>query len=83
MLSYQIKKANSGRGGPHPAIILLHGYGSNSGDLFSFANYLPSDHIIISLQAPMENPFGGYAWYSIRFNPAQKNGLTLMKQENR
>ena len=76
MLSYQIKKADSGEA-PYPAIILLHGYGSNSSDLFSFANYLPSDHIIISLQAPMENPFGGYAWYSIRFNPAQKKWSDL------
>ena len=76
MLSYQIKKANSG-GGPHPAIILLHGYGSNSSDLFSFANYLPSDHIIISLQAPMKNPFGGYTWYSIDFDAAQNKWSDL------
>ena len=76
MLSYQIKKAHSSET-THPAIILLHGYGSNSSDLFSFANYLPSDHTIISLQAPMENPFGGYAWYSIQFNPDQNKWSDL------
>ena len=76
MLSYQIKKAESGEK-PHPAIILLHGYGSNSSDLFSFANHLPSDHTIISLQAPMENPFGGFAWYSIHFDAAQNKRSDL------
>ena len=76
MLSYQIKKAHSSET-THPAIILLHGYGSNSSDLFSFANYLPIDHTIISLQAPMENPFGGYAWYSIQFNPDQNKWSDL------
>ena len=54
--------------GPYPAIILIHGYGSNMDDLFSFANYLPEQYTIISLHAPLELPFGGGAWYSINFD---------------
>ena len=37
-------------------------------DLFSFSNYLPEQYTIISLQAPLESPFGGGAWYSINFD---------------
>ena len=67
MLSYRIKKATKAKG-HHPSLILIHGYGSNMDDLFSFANYLPEQYTIISLQAPMESPFGGGAWYSINFD---------------
>jgi phospholipase/carboxylesterase len=49
-------------------LILLHGYGSNEEDLFSFATELPEDLIIISARAPQTLGFGGYAWYTIHFN---------------
>ena len=49
-------------------LILLHGYGSNEEDLFSFATELPEDLIIISARAPQSLGFGGYAWYTIHFN---------------
>ena len=67
MLSYRIKKSKQIKG-PYPAIILIHGYGSNMDDLFSFANYLPEQYTIISIHAPLELPFGGGAWYSINFD---------------
>lgn len=67
MLSYRIKKSVLTRG-PYPALILIHGYGSNMDDLFSFSNYLPEQYTIISLQGPLESPFGGGAWYSINFD---------------
>lgn len=54
--------------GPSPAIIMLHGYGSDENDLFSFASELPSEYAIISLRAPLSmQPFGN-AWYSIYFD---------------
>ena len=52
-------------------LFLLHGYGSHEEDLFSFANYLPEEYLIISLRAPLNLSFGGYAWYSIHFNEQQ------------
>ena len=67
MLSYRIKKSKQIKG-PYSAIILIHGYGSNMDDLFSFANYLPEQYTIISIHAPLELPFGGGAWYSINFD---------------
>mgnify|MGYP005990218651 CR=1 FL=1 len=51
-----------------PLLILLHGYGSNKEDLFSFAEELPEDLLIVSVQAPLSMGFGGYAWYSINFD---------------
>ena len=36
-----------------PSIFLLHGYGSNKEDLFSLEGYLPINHTIISLEAPI------------------------------
>ena len=52
-------------------LILLHGYGSNEEDLFSFATELPDDLIIISARAPQSLGFGSYAWYSINFTADQ------------
>jgi phospholipase/carboxylesterase len=51
-----------------PLLILLHGYGSNKEDLFSFAEELPKELLIISAQAPYEMGYGGYAWYAINFD---------------
>lgn len=55
-----------------PLLILLHGYGSNEQDLFSFAEELPDQLLIVSAQAPLSMGFGAYAWYSINFD--DKNG---------
>lgn len=51
-----------------PAIILLHGYGSNEDDLFSFAPELPETHHIIALKAPLPLQPYGNAWYNIHFD---------------
>lgn len=52
-------------------LILLHGYGSNEEDLFSFAGELPDDLIIVSARAPQTLGFGSYSWYTINFNSPQ------------
>ena len=69
-LHYKIRKATT-RDAKSPVIILLHGYGSNAEDLFSFAPYLPANHTVISLEAPISLPMGGHAWYDIYFNENQ------------
>lgn len=48
-------------------LLMLHGYGSNEQDLFSFANELPDELLIISAQAPLSIGYGAYAWYTIHF----------------
>ncbi|MFC6356801.1 alpha/beta hydrolase [Luethyella okanaganae] len=47
-----------------PLLVLLHGYGSNEGDLFGLAPYLPLEPVIASLRAPL--PAGqGHAWFPV------------------
>ena len=55
-----------------PLLILLHGYGSNEMDLFSFADELPDELLIISARAPMSLGHHSYSWYTINFD--QING---------
>lgn len=53
-----------------PVLFMLHGYGSNEEDLFSFAAELPAELFIISIRAPYTlEPFG-FAWYAINFDAA-------------
>jgi len=49
-----------------PHLVLLHGYGSNEGDLFQLAPYLPLDLVLASVRAPLPHPQGlGYSWYPL------------------
>ena len=66
-LEYLIRKPNISIENP-PLLILLHGYGSNEQDLFSFAKELPEELLIISARAPLSMGFGSYAWYTIHFD---------------
>jgi phospholipase/carboxylesterase len=52
----------------NPLLLLLHGYGSNEEDLFSFASELPSEYYVISARAPFDMMYGSYAWYAINFD---------------
>ena len=54
-----------------PLLIMLHGYGSDENDLFSFANELPEELFIISVRAPYELQPYGHAWYAINFDAVQ------------
>ncbi len=63
-----LHRPSSIKSGKKPAIFLLHGYGSNEEDLFSFASELPQELEVISMRAPYHlDPFG-YAWYAINFD---------------
>ncbi|AXG71633.1 carboxylesterase 2 [Kordia sp. SMS9] len=55
-----------------PAIILLHGYGSNEEDLFSFAKELPENLFVISVRAPRDLQPYGYSWYDIHYTATEK-----------
>lgn len=49
-----------------PHLVLLHGYGSNEGDLFQLAPYLPLDLVIASPRAPLPHPMGsGFSWFPL------------------
>jgi phospholipase/carboxylesterase len=55
----------------NPLLLLLHGYGSNEEDLFSFAAELPEDYYVVSARAPYNLQYGSYAWYAINFDADQ------------
>lgn len=55
-----------------PLLLLLHGYGSNEADLFSFTPYLPKAYRIVSLQAPMSMSHDSYAWFPIHFTESME-----------
>lgn len=69
-LEYLVRKPKTVIENP-PLLIMLHGYGSNEQDLFSFAEELPDELLIISAQAPLSMGFGSYAWYTIHFDAPQ------------
>lgn len=52
----------------NPLLLLLHGYGSNEEDLFSFATELPDHCYVVSARAPYDMMYGSYAWYAINFD---------------
>lgn len=55
----------------NPLLLLIHGYGSNEQDLFSFAYELPDTYFVVSVRAPYDLSFGSYAWYAINFDADQ------------
>jgi len=62
-----------------PLLIMLHGYGSDENDLFTFASELPKELFVISVRAPYTmQPFGN-AWYAIHFD-AEQNKWNDTKQ---
>lgn len=54
-----------------PLIIMLHGYGSDENDLFSFSQELPEELFIVSARAPYPLQPYGNAWYAIYFDAPQ------------
>ena len=47
-----------------PLLVLLHGYGSNEGDLFGLRPYFPDELVVASLRAPLSAP-SGWTWRPI------------------
>jgi phospholipase/carboxylesterase len=66
-----------------PLIILLHGVGSNEQDLFSLANYLPDNALIVSARAPYVLGQGSYAWFQFDFAGSQRIINSEQAEESR
>ena len=67
VLKYLIREPKIKSKNP-PAIILLHGVGSNEHDLFSLANTLPDKYMVISARAPITLGSNSFAWYQVDFS---------------
>ena len=55
-----------------PLLLLLHGYGSNDADLFSFAEYIPANFHVVSLRAPLIMGEHSFAWFPIHFTESME-----------
>jgi phospholipase/carboxylesterase len=57
-------------GGPHPAILAMHGWGSNALDLLGLAPYIAGGRFLtLAPQGPVAVDIGainGYGWYQLR-----------------
>lgn len=63
-----IRKSNIKKG-PSPLLLMVHGFGSNEEDLFSFSRALPSELTVVSIRGPINVQGMGYAWYNISIDP--------------
>jgi len=78
-LKHIVRQPLDGAGAaPPPALILLHGYGSNESDLFSLSPYLDERFLIVSPRGPHTLSPGSYAWFNLDIGP---NGLRIDQAE--
>ena len=52
-LEYLVRHPEKLSNNKSPLLVMLHGYGSNEQDLFSFASELPGELLVISARAPL------------------------------
>ena len=64
---YKIYKLSKNKSTKQPLIVLIHGYGSNENDLFSFNSLFDENLNIVSYRATKELYQNMYAWYDIYF----------------
>ncbi|MFK7000525.1 alpha/beta hydrolase [Flavobacterium oreochromis] len=76
---YHLVKEPKVKKDKNPLLLLLHGYGSNEEDLFSFASELPDHYYVISARAPYHLMPNAYAWYAINFD-ADENKFSDLDQ---
>lgn len=65
---YYVARAPEKTSANAPAIILLHGYGSNENDLFELAPQMPGNYYVFSVRAPYTIGAEQYQWYEIKRN---------------
>lgn len=66
-LKYEVRLPTISSNNP-PVLFLLHGYGSNEKDLFSFAPAIPGEFLVICPQAPIQLADNRYSWYPFNRN---------------
>ncbi len=56
---------SSNESGSYPALIFLHGRGTDEDDLLELAEYLDPRLLIASVRAPYTFAYGGYTWFDL------------------
>ena len=70
---HKIYKLSKNKTTKQPLIVLIHGYGSNENDLFSFNSLFDENLNIVSYRATKELYQNMYAWYDIYFENNAKS----------
>jgi phospholipase/carboxylesterase len=67
-LVHKIRQPGGSKTRNHPALMLLHGRGTNEDDLLELADYLDPRFFLVSVRAPFryEEGSGGYTWYDVQ-----------------
>ena len=67
-LVHAVRPASAPEGAKPPALILLHGRGTNENDLLELADYLDPRFFIISVRAPypFEGVGGAFTWFDLQ-----------------
>jgi len=65
-LDYRLLLPERSRTTVHPAILMLHGRGSDEEDLLSLAQFLDERFLLVSARAPYPFPSGGFTWYDLQ-----------------
>lgn len=77
--------------GPHPAIVMLHGWTGDQDSMWIFIHRLPREAFIIAPRGLYSTPLGGYGWHPQRatpwpwvedFRPAVERLVALLSVEN-
>ena len=77
--------------GPHPVILLLHGWTGDENSMWIFAGRFPGDALLVAPRGLHKTPLGGYGWHPHQlgawpdlsaFDPAIQALLDLMTTEN-
>lgn len=52
--------------GPHPVIVLLHGWTGDEKVMWVFADRFPQEYLLLSPRGLFDTPLGGYAWHPVK-----------------
>jgi phospholipase/carboxylesterase len=66
MLHYLVRQPKVKTAHP-PLLLLLHGVGGNEQNLFSFADALPDNYLVVSARGPLTLGANSYAWFQVDF----------------
>ncbi len=79
-----VRRPQKGQG-PHPALLMLHGWGANEGDIYELVPFVDKRVLIAAVRAPeavSDDPRGSYKWYE-RTNVGEPQGGLLDKSLER
>ncbi len=62
--------------GPHPTLLMLHGWKGDERSMWLFASRVPRRFLIVAPRGPYPAPGGGYSWV----NRAPENGYPALEQ---